>query len=187
MKSCKYRHIKLDQQFEKYKTEMRKKLNSDLGITLSRIREEHIFREIPFMLKLQEHDSSFAVVVQGVIDLLYRDLKGVCTVVDYKYSSGRTIDRERYKIQLMAYALSVSKMMKEDKVNLIVKVMEKKDMPPQEWCLEEIDLKNFEQQVIEAAQEIAKKQMMSDPALWTRKESADCKRLDCVYWKRCTT
>ena len=160
-------------------------LNSDLGITLSRIREEHIFREIPFMFKLQEHDYSFTVVVQGVIDLLYRDFEGVWTVVDYKYSYGRAIDRERYKIQLMAYALSVSKMMKEDKVNVIIKVMGKKDMPPQECCLEEIDLKNFEQQVIAAAQEIAKKQMMSDPVLWTRKESEDCKRLDCVYWKRC--
>ncbi|MCK5423168.1 MAG: PD-(D/E)XK nuclease family protein, partial [Deltaproteobacteria bacterium] len=160
-------------------------LNSDLGITLSKIREEHSFREIPFMLKLQEHDSSFTVVVQGVIDLLYRDFEGVWTVVDYKYSPGRIIDRERYKIQLMAYALSVSKIMKEDKVNVIIKVMEKKDMSPQEWCLEEIDLKNFEQQVIAATQEIAKKQMMSDPVLWTRKESADCKSLDCVYWKRC--
>ena len=109
----------------------------------------------------------------------------ILTVVDYKYSAGRTIDRERYKIQLMAYALAVSKMMKEDKVNVIIKVVGKKDMPPQEYCLEEIDLKNFEQQVITTTQEIAKKQMMSDPDLWTQKESADCKRLDCVYWKRC--
>lgn len=160
-------------------------LNSDLGMTLSKIRGEPIFREIPFTFQLQKQDPSFRVVMNGVMDLLYRDSEGVWTVVDYKYSSGRGIDRERYMIQLMAYALSVSKRTKANKVNVVIVVMGKKDMPPQTWCLREMDLKNFERQVIAVTQEIATRQMMRDPVLWARKESKDCKRLDCIYCKRC--
>ena len=160
-------------------------LSSDLGVVLSQMREEQIFREIPFMLKLGGKDSSLTVVVQGIIDLLYRDFEGVWTVVDYKYSAGRGIDRERYKIQLMAYALSVAKRMKANEVRVIIKVIEEGDVPPQRWCLEENDLKNFEEQVISVTNEIAKRQVEGTSTLWTRKETEDCERLDCAYRKRC--
>ncbi len=170
---------------EKLKRGITAFLSSDLGVVLSQMREEQIFREIPFMLKLEDEDSSFTVVVQGIIDLLYRDFEGVWTVVDYKYSAGREIDRERYKIQLMAYALSVAKRMKSDKVKVIIKVIEEGDVTPQEWRLEENDLKNFEQQIIAVTNEIAKRQVEGTSTLWTRRESRDCRYLDCVYQKRC--
>lgn len=162
-------------------------LSSNLGIALSQIKEEYIFREIPFVLKFEENDPPFMIVLHGVIDLLFRDYEGVWTVVDYKYSAGGEIDRERYKIQLMAYALSVAKRIKKDKVRAIIKVIGEKKIPSQEWTFMGVELKDFEKQIITHTHEIALKQMEGTPKIWARREGADCKRLDCIYRKRCNT
>jgi len=159
-------------------------LSSDLGIALSRVREGHIFREVPFMLRLQGDDFPRVIVLQGVIDLLFQDSKGVWTVVDYKYSVGRGMDRERYQIQLMAYALAVARRMKQDKVKAIIKAIGEKEKSLKEWEFAEIELRDINQKITGHACEIAKRQMENTPSVWVRGE--DCKHLDCVYQKRCT-
>ena len=95
-------------------------LSGDLGSVLSRIREGHIFREVPFLFRLQEDSFPYVIVLQGIIDLLFQDSEGVWTVVDYKYSAGRKMDRERYQIQLMAYGLAVARRMKQNKVKALI-------------------------------------------------------------------
>jgi len=170
---------------EKLKEDTLAFLYSDLGITLSQIKKEHLFREIPFMLKLKENDHPFVVILQGVIDLLFRDCKGVWTVVDYKYSAGRGSDEERYKIQLMAYALSVAKRMKEDKIRAVLKIIGEREISPEEWTFTEIELKDFEKQITTHIHEIARRQMSGTPEIWARREGGDCRRLDCIYRKRC--
>ena len=172
---------------EKLKEDILAFLSSDLGIALSQIKEERIFKEIPFMLQLKENDPPFVVVLQGVIDLLFRDYEGVWTVVDYKYSAGRGSDRERYKIQLMAYALSVAKRMKGDKIRAVLKIIGEREIPPKEWTFMEIELKDFEKQINTHIHEIARRQMGDTPQIWARREGEDCRRLDCIYRKRCNT
>jgi len=162
-------------------------LSSDLGIALSQIKEEHIFREIPFMLALKENDPPFMVVLQGVIDLLFRDCEGIWTVVDYKYSAGRGSDKERYKIQLMAYALSVAKRVKEDKIRAVLNIMGEREISTEEWTFMEIELNDFEKQITAHIHEIARRQVGGTPKIWARREGEDCKHLDCIYRKRCTT
>jgi CRISPR/Cas system-associated exonuclease Cas4 (RecB family) len=160
-------------------------LGSDLGTSLSQIKEDNIFREIPFMLTLKENESSFVAVVQGVIDLLYRDSGGVWTVVDYKYAAGRGIDKKRYEMQLMTYALAVAKRMGEDKVKVAIKVIEENEAPLNEWIVTGTELKKVEKQIIADVHEIAKMEREGAPAVWTRRTEEECSNLGCVYKKRC--
>jgi ATP-dependent helicase/nuclease subunit A len=160
-------------------------LSSDLGITLSRINREHIFKEIPFILRLERNEPPFMVVLQGVIDLLFQDRDGVWTVVDYKYSAGSKIDKEQYKIQLMAYALSVERRVEEDRVRSLIKVIGDREVPLQEWTFMGVELKDFEKKIITATCDIARRQTESTPKIWARSEREDCKHLDCIYKKRC--
>jgi ATP-dependent helicase/nuclease subunit A len=162
-------------------------LESDLGTALSQIKEGQIFREMPFMLTLQDNDSPLVIVVQGVIDLLYRDPEGVWTVVDYKYSAGREIDKRRYEMQLMTYALAVAKRMGEDKVRIAIKVIEENDAPLKGWFVTGTELKKVEKQIIADVHEIAKMEREGAPDVWTRRTEEECSKLECVYKKRCST
>jgi len=138
------------------------------------------------MLTVQNNDSSFVSVVQGVIDLLYRDQEGVWTVVDYKYSAGREIDKKRYEMQLMTYGLAVAKRMGEDKVRVVIKVIEENEAPLKGRFVTKTELKKIEQQVYADVREIAKMESEGAPPVWTRKTDEDCSTLECVYKERCS-
>ncbi len=160
-------------------------LSGDLGIVLSRLREGHIFREVPFIFRLQEDGFPYVIVLQGIIDLLFQDSEGVWTVVDYKYSAGREMDREQYRIQLMAYALAVARRMKQDKVKALIKTIGEKEKSLKEWEFEEIELRNINQKITGHACEVARKQIEDAPSIWVKGE--DCKYPDCAYQKRCNS
>lgn len=160
-------------------------LSSDLGITLSRIKNEDLFREIPFILQLQGDAPPRMIVLQGVIDLLFRDGEGVWTVVDYKYSAGRAIDRERYQIQLMAYALAVARRMGVAKVRALIEVMGESKVAPRELTFKESELKDFEKQITTHVYEIASRQLKGTPKVWVRNEEEKCVHPDCIYRGRC--
>ena len=170
---------------EKLKKNILAFLRSDSGMRLAHSKEGHIYREIPLVLKLRDAISSLVVVLQGVIDLLYRDAGGMWTVVDYKYSAGREIDRERYKAQLMMYGLAVAKMMRVDEVKVMITVLAGKETSPGEWYLKGNELKNIEQRIIARAREIAEMHSEGAPAVWISKKEKDCRHPDCVYKKRC--
>jgi len=160
-------------------------LSGDFGITLSQVKGGHIFREIPFMLRLQGNDFPRMIVLQGAIDLLFRDGNGVWTVVDYKYSAGRGIDRDRYKIQLMTYALSVARRMRLDKVRALIKVIRERGSSPEEWTFMKSELKDFEQRITAQVHQIAERQVDGSPKTWSDKGMEKCRYLDCIYKERC--
>ena len=90
--------------------------DSDAGSVLARAaREGRLSREVPFLLRLDGAASPGAGEGQGVpdaylvgaIDALVAGRRGEgITVVDYKYATARPEAVERYRLQLLAYALA---------------------------------------------------------------------------------
>jgi ATP-dependent exoDNAse (exonuclease V) beta subunit len=172
-------------ELEKLKVMIRSFINSDLGSALVESRGEYVLREIPFTLKLHDASSSVTAVVQGAIDLLYRDVKGVWTIVDYKYAAGREIDRKRYRMQLMAYALAVLKSSSESTIKLMIKIMEECDREPEEWSVTRDEIRDFEEQVITCIGEIARGQAGDISGGSMQGGRKDCPYRDCRYRANC--
>jgi len=68
-------------------------------------REGRLSREVPFLLRL-EGDGVPACYLVGAIDALVEDRRGAIEVIDYKYALPRAGAAERYRLQLLAYALA---------------------------------------------------------------------------------
>ncbi|MGC3997253.1 MAG: UvrD-helicase domain-containing protein [Anaeromyxobacter sp.] len=84
-------------------------LESPAGrILASAARDGSLAREVPFLLRL-EGDGSPVVYVSGAIDALVRERRGELVVVDYKYATPRAGAAERYRLQLLAYALAAAR------------------------------------------------------------------------------
>jgi hypothetical protein len=67
-------------------------------------------REVPFLLRLEGRDGVPAAYLTGAIDALLLDPRGrAVTVIDYKYASPRPGAVERYRLQLVAYALAAQR------------------------------------------------------------------------------
>lgn len=65
-------------------------------------------RELPFLLRLGGADGLPACYLSGAIDALWEE-RGEVALVDFKYAVGRPEERERYRLQLTAYALAASR------------------------------------------------------------------------------
>jgi hypothetical protein len=80
---------------------------SEGGRALARVAKEgRLSREVPFLLRLEGDGVPDAYVV-GAIDALVAGRRGEgVVVVDYKYAAPRAEAAERYRLQLLAYALA---------------------------------------------------------------------------------
>ena len=67
-------------------------------------------REVPFLLRLEGAGGAPAAYLVGAIDALVLDpRRRTATVIDYKYASPRPAAIDRYRLQLVAYALAASR------------------------------------------------------------------------------
>jgi hypothetical protein len=84
--------------------------DSDPGRLLCRAaRDGRLAREVPFLLALRGEGVPDVYLV-GAIDALVVGPRGEgVTVVDYKYATARPEAAERYRLQLLAYALAASR------------------------------------------------------------------------------
>ena len=71
-------------------------------------RDGRLRREVPFLLRLHARERGApSVYLVGAIDALMVDRRArVLTVVDYKYATCRPDAADRYRLQLLAYALA---------------------------------------------------------------------------------
>jgi ATP-dependent exoDNAse (exonuclease V) beta subunit len=71
-------------------------------------RDGRLRREVPFLLRLHARERGApSVYLVGAIDALMVDRRArVLTVVDYKYAAWRPDAADRYRLQLLAYALA---------------------------------------------------------------------------------
>jgi ATP-dependent exoDNAse (exonuclease V) beta subunit len=76
-------------------------LDSPLALRMAAAPAHRLHKELPFMLRLESDEAE--LLLRGQIDALLLD-DGAATVVDYKLSQAR--DLERYSAQLDAYALA---------------------------------------------------------------------------------
>jgi ATP-dependent exoDNAse (exonuclease V) beta subunit len=70
-------------------------------------RAGRVRREVPFLLRLD--GEAGAVYLDGAIDALVSREKGELVVLDYKYALPRPGAAERYRFQLVAYALATAR------------------------------------------------------------------------------
>ncbi|HUL60281.1 MAG TPA: 3'-5' exonuclease, partial [Anaeromyxobacteraceae bacterium] len=73
--------------------------------------EGRLAREVPFLLRLDGSHGAPACYLSGAIDALATPPRGggAVTVIDYKYALPRAGSAERYRFQLLAYALAASR------------------------------------------------------------------------------
>ena len=159
--------------------------DNDVGRALANNGKRAVLRELPFVMRLKNQQDSFTVLIQGAVDLIYQDTQGIWNVVDYKYSSGKEIDRERYKLQLMIYALAVMKQVKTDRVQLMINVLEGGGVPLTQWHVTREELENFADQIVVCAQEIAQRQTGGISEGKTSPAESSCRHQDCIFRTRC--
>ena len=158
---------------------------NDVGRALMNNGKRAVLRELPFVMRLKNQHDSFKVLIQGAVDLIYQDTEGVWNIVDYKYSSGKEIDRERYKLQLMIYALAVMKQVKTDRVQLMINVLEDGGVPLTQWHVTRDELENFADQILVCAHEIAQSQTGGISRVGTSPAESVCHHRDCIFLQRC--
>jgi CRISPR/Cas system-associated exonuclease Cas4 (RecB family) len=81
---------------------------SDAGRALAlAAREGRLARELPFLLRIEGEGGTPDAYLVGAIDALVTERRGAgLTVIDYKYAVPRPGAAERYRLQLLAYALA---------------------------------------------------------------------------------
>ncbi len=160
-------------------------LENDLGRVLSQSGERVVLREMPFYMKLPDQPGPFTVLIKGAVDLVFQDPLGRWNVVDYKYSSGREIDKERYKIQLMIYALAVMRQVRTERVQLTISALEDDAFPLKRWHVTRDEVDSIAGQIVKCAYEIARVQGDNSAKEKVLSAVDDCHHKECVYRTRC--
>ncbi|HYS79940.1 MAG TPA: UvrD-helicase domain-containing protein [Anaeromyxobacteraceae bacterium] len=90
-------------------------LESEPGRRLGRAAQAgQLRREVPFLLRL-DGDGAPSCYLVGAIDALVEDRRGI-EVIDFKYALARPGAAERYRLQLLAYALAAGRAFPEHHV-----------------------------------------------------------------------
>lgn len=72
-------------------------------------RAGRVRREVPFTIRVDGAAGTPACYLVGAIDALIEERRGGLVVVDFKYAVPRPGAAERYRLQLLAYALAASR------------------------------------------------------------------------------
>ncbi len=145
-------------------------LGGPLRARLSGLPEERIFRELPFLLHLQNIDGGFSLFLDGTIDLLFFEDGGSATILDYKYAELDEPQKlEYYNLQLFLYALAVARLESVKKLNLLLVFMRGDKPQYHEVALDEDQLAHWEKRALEGADEIAQKEGEESLEAWEKR------------------
>jgi CRISPR/Cas system-associated exonuclease Cas4 (RecB family) len=141
-------------------------------------------REVPFLLRLEGSGGVPAAYLVGAIDALVLDpRRRTATVIDYKYASPRPAAIERYRLQLVAYALAASRAHPGAKVEAELQFL-RGDHRAVALAVEPDDLARFAADAPRIAWEAARGLGEVPPASLGREE-ARCRAEGCGYVGRC--
>ncbi len=158
-------------------------LESDGGRRLSRAaRAGGLRREVPFLLRLHG-DGAPACYLVGAVDALVEEKRDVA-VIDFKYAMARPGAAERYRLQLLAYALAASRALPGRRVTATLQFLRggcaAVDLTPSA-----AELRSFEREAPRlAAAAHAGADLSRTPAQLGRSE-ARCRAEGCGYLGRC--
>jgi len=157
-------------------------LESDGGRRLSRAaRAGGLRREVPFLLRL-DGDGAPACYLVGAVDALVEEKRDVA-VIDFKYAMARPGAAERYRLQLLAYALAASRALPGRRVTATLQFLRggcaAVDLTPSA-----AELRTFEREAPHLAAAHAGADLSRTPAQLGRSE-ARCRAEGCGYLGRC--
>lgn len=146
-------------------------------------RQGRLSREVPFLLRL-EGDGTPAAYLVGAIDALVAGGRGEgITVVDYKYATARPEAAERYRLQLLAYALAARRAHPGARVRARLQFL-RGDLRAIDLTPTEADLERFAREAPRLAWEAYRGAGDRSPADLGRDE-ARCRAEECGYVGRC--
>jgi hypothetical protein len=145
-------------------------------------REGRVQREVPFLLRVDGDGATVYLV--GAIDALVRDRRGDgLAVVDYKYATPRPGAAERYRLQLLAYALAAGRAYPGARVRTRLQFL-RGDGRAEEIAASAADLRRFAREAPLLAREALRGGGERPPAALGRDE-ARCRAEGCGYVARC--
>ncbi|HET8538885.1 MAG TPA: UvrD-helicase domain-containing protein [Anaeromyxobacter sp.] len=146
-------------------------------------REGRLARELPFLLRLEGDGVPDAYLV-GAIDALVAGERGQgITVVDYKYATARPGAADRYRLQLVAYALAARRAHPGARVGARVQFL-RGDLRAVDLTPSEADLAAFAREAPRLAWEAHRGAGDRPPAELGRDE-ARCRADGCGFVSRC--
>jgi ATP-dependent exoDNAse (exonuclease V) beta subunit len=155
-------------------------LDSPLGKRMAAAKAGRLKRELPFVLRMAREGAP-ELLMRGQIDALLLD-GDAATVVDYKLSKARPI--ERYKAQLDAYALAARELtsgavpVRTGIVFLRSPGAPFVERPPPDAAT----LSAIRESLLDAGWDIAHGRATGE---WKKIERAGCERLECGFIRRC--
>jgi hypothetical protein len=158
--------------------------DSTAGRELGRAAEDgRLRREVPFLLRLDgEPGGAPPLYLDGAVDALVTE-RGVVRVVDYKYAMPRPGAAERYRFQLVAYALAVSRAHPGARVRATLQFL-RGDHRTVDLTPDGPALRAFAQEAPLLARELARGAGERTPAALSRTE-ARCRAEGCGFVARC--
>ncbi|HSN90858.1 MAG TPA: PD-(D/E)XK nuclease family protein, partial [Anaeromyxobacteraceae bacterium] len=147
-------------------------------------RAGRLARVVPFLLRLEGSGGLPAAYLVGAIDALVLDpRRRTATVIDYKYASPRPAAPERYRLQLVAYALAASRAHPGTRVRAELQFL-RGGQRAVALPVEPEDLARFAAEAPRAAWAAAREAGDVPPAALGRDE-ARCRAEGCGYAVRC--
>lgn len=141
-------------------------------------------REVPFLLRL-DGDGMPSCYLVGAVDALVEERKAV-VVLDFKYAMARAGAGERYRFQLLAYALAASRALPGRKVTVSLQFL-RGSFATVDLAPSPADLDRFAREVPRlAAAAHGGADLSRSPAELGRDE-ARCRQEGCGYVRRCHT
>ena len=139
-------------------------------------------REVPFLLRLQG-DGVPACYLTGAIDALLEE-RGGLTVIDFKYALARPGAADRYRLQLVAYALAAARAFPGQRVSATLQFLRggcaEVDLTPSD-----AELRRFARDAPRLAQAVhAGDGFATAPAALGR-DASRCRAEGCGYFARC--
>ena len=139
-------------------------------------------REVPFLLRLQG-DGVPACYLTGAIDALLEE-RGGLTVIDFKYALARPGAADRYRLQLVAYALAAARAFPGQRVSATLQFLRggcaEVDLTPSG-----AELGRFAREAPRLAQAVhAGDGFATAPAALGR-DASRCRAEGCGYFARC--
>jgi ATP-dependent helicase/nuclease subunit A len=139
-----------------------------------------LWREHPFFLMFRP-----GMYLKGTIDLLARTKDSRYVLIDYKYSREDEESSGNYRVQIMAYAYALSRLIPPESIRACLVFLLDRPVNFIDIPLSRKALEAFEREFHGTAMGILAKLHEGREEIWEKTEQRNCKSLSCPFISRC--